>query len=91
MLDKFATVENLGKANDAIDELKEKHNEFETAVANTYATKDEAINTLTELTFTGAVDSNSYSASFSAKDVKGNVHSTVTFDLATKTEIESLF
>ena len=91
MLGKFATVENLGKANDAVSELTTKHNEFETAVANTYATKDEAIGTLTELTFTGAVDSNSYSASFSAKDVKGTVHSTVTFDLATKTEIESLF
>lgn len=91
MLAKYATVENLGKANTAVNELTTKHNEFETAVANTYATKDEAISTLTELTFSGAVDTNSYSASFSAKDVKGNVHSTITFDLATKTEIESLF
>ena len=91
MLAKFATVENLGKANTAITELTTKHNEFETAVANTYATKNEAIGSLTELAFTGAVDTDSYSASFSAKDVNGTVHSTVTFNLATKTEIESLF
>lgn len=91
MLAKFATVENLGKANTAITELTNKHNEFETAVSTTYATKNDAIGSLTELAFNGAVDTNSYSASFSAKDVKGNVHSTITFDLVTKTEIESLF
>lgn len=87
----FATVENLGKANTAITELTTKHNEFEKAVANTYATKDEAIGSLTELDFGGNIETNSYYASFTAKDVKGNVHSTVTFNLATKTEIESLF
>lgn len=91
MLAKFATAENLGKANTAISNLEAKHDEFANAVADTYATKDEAIGSLTELAFTGAVDTDSYYASFSAKDVNGNVHSTITFNLATKTEIESLF
>lgn len=91
MLAKFATVENLGKANTAINNLEAKHDEFANAVADTYATKDEALTSLSELSTTGSLDGTAYSASFKALDVNGQEHSTITFNLATKTEIDALF
>lgn len=91
MLGTFATVNSVNKVASDLSTLNGKVTEHLEAAPVTYATKDDAIGSLTELAFTGAVDTNSYSASFSAKDVKGNVHSTITFNLVTKTEIESLF
>lgn len=91
MLGTFATVSSVQKVASDLSTLDSKVTEHLTEANNTYATKDDAIGSLSELDFVGDIKTDSYYASFSAKDVNGTTHSTITFNLATKTEIESLF
>lgn len=91
MLGTFATVSSVQKVADDLSTLDGKVTEHLTTANNTYATKDEALTSLSELTTTGAINGTAYSASFKALDVKGNTHSTVTFDLVLKSDIDALF
>lgn len=87
----FATVSSVQKVADDLSELDGKVTEHLTTANNTYATKDEALTSLSELSTTGSLDGTAYSASFNALDVSGNTQSTVTFDLVLASDIADMF
>lgn len=91
MLGTFATVSSVQKVADDLSELDGKVTEHLTTANNTYATKDEALTSLSELSTTGSLDGTAYSASFNALDVSGNTQSTVTFDLVLASDIADMF
>lgn len=91
MLGTFATVNSLQQVESDLDTLTGTVNEHLTNAPTTYATKDEALTSLTELAVTGSLNSAAYSASFDAKDVKGNTHNTITFNLVLADDIANMF
>lgn len=91
MLGTFATVSSVQKVASDLSTLDGKVTEHLTSANTTYATKDEALTSLTELTTTGAINTTSYSALFTAKDVNGQEHSTITFNLVLATDIAKMF
>lgn len=93
MLAKYATVENLGKANTAITELTTKHNNFETTVANTYSTKAETISSLGEaITTSGSFTvTNGYTAVITPKLANGSNGQTLSINLIDESDINSMF